>query len=267
MSQLNRLLKAFGCKKLGAFFIATNIREDEKTQKNREVLIKTQKEKFYMKKEDYRNYQQKFPMNLQFFAEGENTPENTGEAQNPGDQNQAEQNLGEGEQKPTKTYEDALSEIAAAQAEVKKLKAERDAALKKSGDATKALRAKMTEAELEAEKKEAEEEEKKAYITELENYKAQNEALKRYLLQGMSNELAEKAAKAEIDGDMDGLADIQRQHTQALIKEKESEWKASRPQINVGSGDEASMTREEIMAIKDPKERQLAIAKNLKQFE
>ena len=65
---------------------------------------------------------------------------------------------------------------------------------------------------------------------------------------------------------MDALADIQRQHTQALIKEKEAEWKASRPRVNVGDDDSSSMTKEEILAIKDRDERQKEIAKHLNLF-
>jgi hypothetical protein len=218
-----------------------------------------------MKKKNLSNYQPLFPMNLQFFADEAPGDENTTPPDTSSDMNEDSETKEKTE--PQKTYEDALAEIAQAQAEVKKLKAERDAALKKSGDVTKQLRAKMTEAELEAEKKAAEDEEKQAYLKELESYKAQNEALKRYRLQGMNEELATKAAKAEIDGDMDALADIQAQHTKALIKEKEAEWKASRPRVNMGDGEESSMTKEEIFAIKDPKERQIAIAKNLKTFE
>ncbi len=218
-----------------------------------------------MKKKNLSNYQPLFPMNLQFFADEAPGDENTTPPDTSSDMNEDSETKEKTE--PQKTYEDALAEIAQAQAEVKKLKAERDAALKKSGDVTKQLRAKMTEAELEAEKKAAEDEEKQAYLKELESYKAQNEALKRYRLQGMNEELATKAAKAEIDGDMDALADIQAQHTKALIKEKEAEWKASRPRVNMGDGEESSMTKEEIFAIKDPKERQIAIAKNLKSFE
>lgn len=218
-----------------------------------------------MKKRTTSNYQPLFPMNLQFFADEAPGDENTTPPDESSEKNEESETKEKNE--PQKTYEDALAEIAQAQAEVKKLKAERDAALKKSGDVTKQLRAKMTEAELEAEKKAAEDEEKQAYLKELESYKAQNEALKRYRLQGMNEELATKAAKAEIDGDMDALADIQAQHTKALIKEKEAEWKASRPRVNMGDGEESSMTKEEIFAIKDPKERQIAIAKNLKSFE
>ena len=201
------------------------------------------------------------PLNLQFFAE--EASEGADDSTNPtdgGDDKGTNDNS-------TKTYEDALAEIAAAQAEAKKAKADRDAALKKAGDITKQLRAKMTEAELAAEKKAADDEERQAHLKELEAYKAQNEALKRYRLQGMSDDLAEKAAKAEIEGDMDALMEVQRQHTQALIKEKEAEWKASRPRVNIGDGDESStMTKEEILAIPDRNKRQEEIAKHLDLF-
>lgn len=218
-----------------------------------------------MKNNEIRYLKTMLPMNIQFFAEPDGSDAGNGAEASP--DGAEETVIDEGEQAPTKTYEDALAEIAAAQAEAKKLKAERDAALKKSGDIAKQLRAKMSEAELQAEQKAQEDEERQAHLKELEAYKAENEALKRYRLQGMDEELAGKAAKAEIEGDMDALADVQRQYTQALLKEKEAEWKKSRPRVNMGDGeDSTSMTKDEIMAIKDPKERQIAIAKNLKQF-
>jgi len=198
-------------------------------------------------------------LNLQFFAEeGEGDDSGTTES---GD------TTTETETTPARTYEDALSEIAAAKAEAKKFKAERDNALKKAGDATKQLREKMSEAEIKAEEEAQAKEEREAYLKSLESYKAENEAVKRYRLQGMPDELAAKAAKAEIDGDMDALADIQKQYTQTVIKEKEAEWKASRPRVNVGDDDDSSpMTKEEILAIKDTNKRQQEIAKNINLF-
>ena len=202
------------------------------------------------------------PINLQFFAEDAAEGADEGSVSTDGD-DKSEPDEGE----PSKSYEDALSEIAAAKAEAKKLKAERDAALKKTGEISKQLRAKMSEDELKAEQDAQAKEEKEAHIKELEQYKAENEALKRYRLQGMSDELATKAAKAEIEGDMDALADVQKQHTQSLIKAKEAEWKASRPRVNVGDDEVSSMTKEEILAIPDRDERTKMIAKNLSLFE
>lgn len=202
------------------------------------------------------------PINLQFFAEDAAEGADEGSVSTDGD-DKSEPDEGE----PSKSYEDALSEIAAAKAEAKKLKAERDAALKKTGEISKQLRAKMSEDELKAEQDAQAKEEKEAHIKELEQYKAENEALKRYRLQGMSDELATKAAKAEIEGDMDALADVQKQHTQSLIKAKEAEWKASRPRVNVGDDEDSSMTKEEILAIQDRDERTRMIAKHLSLFE
>lgn len=206
-------------------------------------------------------------MNLQFFADEATGAEDSTTPDNTPDTSAGTGEEGSEKNEPAKTYEDALAEIAQAQAEAKKLKAERDAALKKAGDITKQYRAKLSEAELAAEQQAEKDEEHKAYVAELENYKRTNEAIKRYQLQGMDSELAAKAAKAEIDGDMDALADIQTQHTKALIKAKEAEWKASRPRVNMGDGEENSMTKEEILAIKDTAERQRMIAAHLDLFQ
>lgn len=203
------------------------------------------------------------PINLQFFAE--DVAEGAGESSGSTDNGETKPEPDEGE--PSKSYEDALSEIAAAKAEAKKLKAERDAALKKSGEISKQLRAKMSEDELKAEQDAQAKEEYEAHVKELEQYKAENEALKRYRLQGMTDDLATKAAKAEIEGDMDALADVQKQHTQSLIKAKEAEWKASRPRVNVGDDEDSSMTKEEILAIQDRDERTRMIAKHLSLFD
>lgn len=199
--------------------------------------------------------------NLQFFAEetGSSADDST---QTDGGETTVINN--EPENEPQKSYEDALAEIAAAKAEAKKLKAERDAALKKAGDTTKALRAKQSEEERKAEEEQAKQEERNEYIKGLEEYKARNEAKNRYLLQGMDAELAEQAAEAEITHDMDALADIQKKYTETLIKAKEAEWKKNSPRVNFGS--DSTMTREEILAIEDDGERQRMMAQHLELF-
>lgn len=216
-----------------------------------------------MKKKVIGNYQSMFPMHLQFFAE------DTGASAT--DSTQPSESIDEAggtEEKPSeKSYEDALAEIAQAQAEVKKLKAERDAALKKSGEVSKQLRAKMSEDEIKAEQAAQEKEEHDAYVKELESFRNRTLAKERYILQGMDGELASKAAEAEIKGDMDELASIQASFTKKLIKAKEDEWKASRPRVNMGDGEETSMTKEEILAIVDRDKRQEEIAKHLDLFQ
>ena len=144
-------------------------------------------------------------------------------------------------------------------------KAALDKALKDVARLTKESREKMSEAEIEAQEKRLEAERLNEEIEELRAYKHKNEAKERYLLQGMSPELAIEAAEAEVAGDMDKLADIQHKHTDAILKAKEAEWKASRPRVNAGDGS-VSMTKEEIMQISDRKQRLEAIARNIDQF-
>jgi hypothetical protein len=218
-----------------------------------------------MRKNENRNYQPIIPYSLQFFAEEQDSSVDNN---TPPENEVSSTETGNNDVKDTSTETiDYQAKYVESEARNKKLKADLDNSLKKLGEMTKTLRAKMSEAELQAEQKAAEDEEKAAHVKELEDYKAQNEALKRYRIQGMDEELAAKAAKAEIEGDMDELANIQAQHTKALLKEKEAEWKASRPKAQMGDGEDSNMTKEEIFAIKDPKERQIAIAKNLKTFE
>lgn len=191
----------------------------------------------------------KLPYNLQFFAEGEEgaaTPEP--------------------EQADVENLESLKQQLAEERAAKAKDKAALDKALKQVGDLTKQLRSKQTQQEIEDEAKRAAEEEIKEHIASLEAYKRENEAKERYLLQGMDAEMAKKAASAEVAGDMDALADIQRQHTDALIKAKEAEWKKSMPKAHVGDGSYPAMTKEEILAIEDVEERTQAIAKHLNLF-
>lgn len=109
---------------------------------------------------------------------------------------------------------------------------------------TEQLRARMTvDEQAEIDRKEAEEQQKE-YIASLENFVNVAKAKARYALQGMDQELAEQAAEAEISGDMDALASIQKKYTEQVLKQKEAEWIKSRPQANAGGGG-SSVTQEE----------------------
>lgn len=159
-----------------------------------------------------------------------------------------------------------MAEIARMRVSEQKMKKELDKALKEKGEVTKALRAKQTAAELEDEAKREEEERHQAYVMELEEFKRKTEAKERYLMQGMSVEMATKAADAEVSGDMEALTDIQRQHTEATLKSARAEWQKSIPQPNFGTGEYSSMSKKDILAIKDTAERQKAILANRQLF-
>ena len=196
---------------------------------------------------------QKLPLRLQFFAEGD-----TGASDQAGTQNDPGTDA--------ETLESLKTELAEARAEQAKIKAALDKQMKQNGDLTKQLRSRQSQQEIEDEEKKAAEAEMKEHIASLEAYKRENEAKERYLLQGMDADMAKKAASAEVAGDMDQLADIQRQYTASVIKAKEAEWKKSMPKAHIGDGSYPAMTREEILAIEDQEERTAAIARHLDLF-
>ena len=191
------------------------------------------------------------PFTLQFFAEGDD-PEG-------GDPEEGKEPTIE-ELKAQLEEQKALAENA--EKNRQKDKAALDKALKEVARLTKESRANKTEAEIEAENKRVEFEKMQEELTELRSYKQFKEAQERYLIQGMDAETAKKAAEAEVNHDMDALVQIQKAHTEALLKAQEAEWKKSRPGASVGGGSFPAMTKEEILAIEDDEERVRAIAQH-----
>ena len=145
----------------------------------------------------------------------------------------------------TPDVKELLQQIADLKSEINKNKRARDKALSEVGEYKKQLRAKMSadeQAEIERQEEEARQ---KEYVASLEKFKKEAEATARYALQGMSQEMAKQAAEAEIAGDMDLLADIQRQHAQKMVKDAQAEWLKNRPEINAGGGTGPKVTQEQ----------------------
>lgn len=177
--------------------------------------------------------------------------------------NQQDNTKPEEKNEPEVTVESLMARVAELEAKEAKTKAALDTALKEKGEITKQYRATLTEAQQAKLDKETADEEYKAYVAGLEAYQKKNEAMKRYMtVQKMPADLAEKAADAEIAGDMDSLTAIQNQHSESKLKEARADWQKSIPQPQFGTGEYSSMTKEEIMAIKDDEERVKAIAQN-----
>ena len=82
----------------------------------------------------------------------------------------------------------------------------------------------------------------------------------------MDDETIEKIIDSAENKDHASLAAIINKIVEKAVKDKESEWKKSRPGAFVGEGEPPKKTKEEIMAIKDPAERQAAIAENIELF-
>ena len=189
------------------------------------------------------------PMNLQLFAENINSDS----AENPEPQDDdGGENPEEDKKDETPSVEELMTQLAKERAEKAKLKNSFDEASSEAAKYKRQLREKQTAKEIEDEEKQKEAEAHKAYVAELENFKKKAEAKARWALLGMSEDLATKAAEAEVKGDMDELASVQKKHQDALLKQKEKEWLKSRPDINAGNGeldDKAALEKqiEEIM--------------------
>lgn len=190
-----------------------------------------------------------------------NVADNQQDNQKP--DNQQDNPKPEENKEPEVTVESLMARVAELEAKEAKTKAALDTALKEKGEITKQYRATLTEAQQAKLDQEAADEEYKAYVAGLEAYQKKNEAMKRYMtVQKMPADLAEKAADAEIAGDMDALTAIQNQHSESKLKEARADWQKSIPQPQFGTGEYSSMTKEEIMAIKDDETRVQAIAQN-----
>ena len=163
---------------------------------------------------------------------------NAGGAKPEGNGNQAG-----GEEGAAITLEGLMAENARLKAEGARNKIALDKALKNNGELNKQLRAKMTAAEQEEEAKRAEAEAQKAEIASLKEFKRRAEAKERYLTMGMSAEFASQAADAEVKGDMDAFAVVMKQYNDASIKAQRDEWIKSRPEPNVGHGEEDELAK------------------------
>lgn len=156
-----------------------------------------------------------------------------------------------------------MAELAAEKAARMKDKAALDKALKEKGELTKNLRAKMTADEQAAE---AKAEAEKQREEELSNLKAELNLIKaKNAYKAISDEkVVEELIAAISDADHASIANIIENEKSKAVKIAQAEWMKTRPAVNNGSGN--SMTKEQILAIKDQTERQKAIAANLELF-
>ena len=158
------------------------------------------------------------------------------------------------------TVEELLAQLAAERAANAKNKQALDKALKEKGDVTKALRAKQTAEEQEAEAKaEAERIQNEKYEATVKDL---NPIKPVAAYRNFSSENAiESMIEAVADGDHGAIAALIDNEVKAATTAAKAEWMKSRPRMNVG-GEYSGMTKEQIMAIPDRAERRRAIAMN-----
>jgi hypothetical protein len=167
----------------------------------------------------------------------------------------------------TPTIEDLQLQLAEERAKAQKFKSSFDKVSSEVAEYKKQLRAKLTEDEQKQLEIEEERAKQAEYIKELEDFKKRSDATSRYVtVVGMSAELAKEAVDAELNGDMDALAQVYSKHNEMVKKQMETEFLKGRPPINNGSNGSA-LTKEDILAITDPVERQRLIAENIELFE
>lgn len=160
---------------------------------------------------------------------------------------------------------EAEERAAKAEADRDRFKKSVDSLAKEIKEKKMADRAKMTEDERAKEEREEEyarlKEKAEADAKELNHLKAVS------AYKNISEEkVVEKLIDAISDSDHAAIAKIISDECEKAVKAKEAEWKVNRPAGFVGSGSYPSKTKEEIMAITDPIERQKAIAENLSLF-
>lgn len=205
------------------------------------------------------------PYKLQMFAEGDDNG-------NEGDNTPDSQSNDDGKSEPDNSSNDdvdklneALAELAKVKAEAEKNKKALDKEMSKNQQLTKDLRAKMTaDEQAQAEKEEAEREAAER-LQKAEAELNRMKAIQAY--KAIENEeTVNTLIDAINDNDHASIATIIENEVKKAIAIKEAEWKKSRPPIETGDGSGASMSVDEIMAIKDTAERQRMIAQHIDLF-
>nr|DAX05959.1 MAG TPA: Major head protein [Bacteriophage sp.] len=171
-------------------------------------------------------------MNLQHFAEPAVEPPKDDPkppaAEPPKDEPKDEPKNGD----PQPSLEEQLQQMRIENAKLKK--AQEDAATDAS-NWKKKYNATLSDAEKLAQEKADKEAEKDAELNRLRRESAVSKFEKNFLTLGYSQELAQKAAEAQFDGDTDTLFLVQSQAQDAILKAKEAEWYKNRPEINTGA--------------------------------
>ena len=135
----------------------------------------------------------------------------------------------------TGTAEDFSLQLAKAQAELARYKNSIDKLTKENKNLTDWKKERMSAEEQKAEADAEAAERQKEYIKSLEDYKAINEASKRYLSMGMGVDLAMQTATAENAGDMETVLKNIKINTEAQLTAAKEEWLKTRPDIRAGS--------------------------------
>ena len=165
------------------------------------------------------------------------------------------------DEQPTASVEEQLQKLMVENA---KMKRAMDRAASEAADYKKKYNATLSEKE-QADMAKAEEQARRdERLAELERVNSIHEFTENFLDLGYDKETATKAATAQVDGDIETLFKLQKKVMDERVLAKEQELMRDIPRARTGVY--ASMTKDQILAIKDRDEMRRAIAENIELF-
>lgn len=165
------------------------------------------------------------------------------------------------DEQPTASVEEQLQKLMVENA---KMKRAMDKAASEAADYKKKYNATLSEKE-QADMAKAEEQARRdERLAELERVNSIHEFTENFLDLGYDKETATKAATAQVDGDIETLFKLQKKVMDERVLAKEQELMRDIPRARTGVY--ASMTKDQILAIKDRDEMRRAIAENIELF-
>lgn len=142
------------------------------------------------------------------------------------------------------TVEELMAQLASERAEKEKYKNASDKASSEAAKYKKELRSKQTAEEQEAEAKAEADRRRDEELESLRKELNHNKATAAY--KSIQNEkVVESLIEAVSDADHATIASIIEAEKKAAVKTAQAEWLKSRPQVNTGTGNEASVTKEQ----------------------
>ena len=185
------------------------------------------------------------PMNLQFFAEGEQSAEQPNEAPKETPNEDAPKEEAPKEEKPNEgepSTQDLLVRIAKLERNLDKASSEAATYKKKWKESlSEKEQADMEKAEAQAAKDEE--------YAQIKRENAIFKSERKYLASGWTPEEAQKMALAEADGDEDERIKLTALVQARMVKEAVAKEIASRPDVNIGGGSSSTYTDEQLKAM------------------
>lgn len=191
-----------------------------------------------------------FPVNLQFFAEegGDNseTAPESNPPENPSEKQKNEQGNGTPDIKELMAQVQTLNDqLQTTLVDNAKQKRTIDKLTKELGDTTKKYRATLSEQEQASLAKAEAEAARQAEFDDMKRRLAINDLVSEYMDRDFPKDVATKIATARYDGDNDTVNTIEKQMDEAKRKQWEAEFLKNRPEINAGTGNAPTITKEQ----------------------